>query len=188
MLARIDGVKLQSLIMSYSYTTTNTATESFTLTHAKYLASKVTADMVRCQQNYGVPSDAQINSYGTELALMLRGSYVAVYEFGFQRDGQRLVSWHYVVTGGAINATDDRPGRIISGVNISDAQFFNFMTYSASWSKLTQAEREEIRKESPVLRPDGVPPRDGLGYWANDLAYSSTGVILNRRTFRPHTI
>ncbi|MGI8958356.1 MAG: hypothetical protein ACR2IV_01065, partial [Bryobacteraceae bacterium] len=37
---------------------TRTASESFTLTHAKYLASKVTADMVRCQQNYGRPSQS----------------------------------------------------------------------------------------------------------------------------------
>lgn len=188
MLARFDGRQLQCLIMSYSYTTSNTATEAFTLTHAKYLASKVTADMFRCQQNYGLPVDSQINNYGTELALMLRGGYVSEYEFGFQWEGKRLVSWHYVVSGSTIHTTDDRPGRIISGVNITGSLFFNFMTYSSSWAKLDQHERDEVRKESPVYRPDGVPPRDGQGYWANDLAYFSTGVSLNRRTFRPYTI
>ncbi len=34
---------------------TRAAVESFTLTQAKYLASKVTADMRRCQQLYGEP-------------------------------------------------------------------------------------------------------------------------------------
>src|SRR5437870_569267 len=99
-----------------SFTMTRTASESFTLTHAKYLASKVTADMLRCQQLYGSPSNGQINDYGTELALLLRDGYVAVYEFGFQRNDQRLVSWRYTVDSSGISATDDRPGRIVSGV------------------------------------------------------------------------
>ena len=76
---------------------TRTATDSFTLTHAKYLASKVTTDMLRCQQLYGYPSNAAINNYGTELALLLRDGYISIFEFGFQRNDHRLLSWRGAV-------------------------------------------------------------------------------------------
>ena len=116
-----------------SFTMTRTASESFTLTHAKYLASKVTADMLRCRQNYGRPAQADINNYGTELVLLLRDGYVAEYEFGFMQDNQRLLSWHYVVDSSGISATDDRPGRIVSGIAVADASWFNRLTFSAAW-------------------------------------------------------
>ena len=63
----------QSSILSF--TMTRSATDTWTLTNAKYLASKVTTDMLRCQQNYHEPDNDAINSYGTELALLLRDGY-----------------------------------------------------------------------------------------------------------------
>jgi hypothetical protein len=174
--------------MSYSYTTTNTATESFTLTHAKYLASKVTADMVRCQQLYGLPTDPQINIYGTELALLLRDGHVSEYEFGFKKGDQRLVSWKYTVVGSSLDAVDDRPGKMVSGVKLESAAFFNFLSPSSKWFGLSSTEREAKEKELPFRRSEGSGPQDGLGYWAQDLSYSSTGITLGRKTFRPFSI
>lgn len=164
---------------------TQTASESFTLTHAKYLASKVTADMRRCQQNYGRPSNNQINDYGTELALLLRDGYVAEYEFGFSIDDQRLLSWHYVVRNSDLDTTDDRPGRIVSGVTIAGASFFNQLWYSTAWTALSEAQRELVKKRLPIQRVTKDGLKDGLGYWTNDLSYFSSGVSLGRRTFRP---
>ena len=42
------------MTVSYTYTTT----ESFTLTNAKKLAAKVTADMHQCRRLYGDPGEA----------------------------------------------------------------------------------------------------------------------------------
>lgn len=170
-----------------SFTMTRTASESFTLTHAKYLAAKVTADMLRCQQNYGRPARDDINNYGTELALMLRDNYVETYEFGFVEDDQRLLSWSYVVSNSDISSTDDRPGRILSGIAVANASWFNRMTYSSVWWALPQALRERIRAELPIQRVTKDGPKDGLGYWTSDLSYSASGVSLGRRTFRPYT-
>lgn len=164
---------------------TRTVSESFTLTHAKYLASKVTADMRRCQQNYFRPSDDQINNFGTELALLLRDGYVSEYEFGFSQNDQRILSWHYTVKNSEVSAADDRPGRIVSGIEIANAVFFNQLTYSLAWALLSKEERGRVERELPIQRTIGAGPRDGAGYWANDLSYSSTGVALSRRTFRP---
>jgi HORMA domain-containing protein len=168
-----------------SFTMTRTASESFTLTHAKYLASKVTADMLRCQQNYGRPAQDDINNYGTELALLLRDGYVAAYEFGFSHDDQRLLSWHYVVDSSGISSTDDRPGRIVSGVAVASATWFNQLTFSSAWFALPQAERDRIRGGLPIQRVTKDSPKDGLGYWTSDLSYSANGISLGRRTFRP---
>lgn len=170
-----------------SFTMTRTASESFTLTHAKYLASKVTADMLRCQQNYGRPVQSHINDYGTELALLLRDGYVEIYEFGFSQDDQRLLSWRYEVDGTGINSTDDRPGRIVSGVDITNATWFNQLTFSSAWIALHQTERDRIRSVLPIQRVTKDGPKDGRGYWTNDLNYSASGVSLGRRTFRPYS-
>ena len=170
-----------------SFTMTRTASESFTLTHAKYLASKVTADMLRCQQNYGRPAQSDINNYGTELALLLRDGYVSEYEFGFSENDQRLLSWHYVVDSSGINSTDDRPGRIISGFAVANASWFNRLTFSSAWFALPPSERERVGNGLPFQRVMKDGPKDDLGYWTNDLNYSASGVSLGRRTFRPYS-
>lgn len=166
---------------------TRTASESFTLTHAKYLASKVTSDMWRCQQLYGSPSRDQINDYGTELALLLRDGFVSAYEFGFQKDGQRVVSWRYTVDSSGLSSADDRPGGVVPGVNVSVASFFNQLTYSSAWVALPEAERDKIKAELPIHRVTKDGPKDGLGYWQEDRSYSANGVSLGRKTFRPYS-
>jgi hypothetical protein len=168
-----------------SFTMTRTATESFTLTHAKYLASKVTADMKRCQQLYSRPTDSEIDNYGTELALLLRDGYVDWYEFGFAQDNKRVISWHYTASGTSLLGGDDRPGKIASGADVLSARFFNFLSYSAVWYRLAKEERERIERELPIHRHAGEPPKDGAGCWAQDRCYSSNGVSLARKTFRP---
>jgi len=143
--------------------------------------------MLRCLQNYERPAQADINNYGTELALLLRDDYIAAYEFGFSKDDQRLLSWHYVVDSSGISSTDDRPGRIVSGVAVAGAAWFNQLTFSATWFALPQAGRDRIRGGLPIQRVTKDGPKDGRGYWANDLNYSASVVSLGRRTFRPYS-
>ncbi len=165
---------------------TRTVAESFSLTHAKYLASKVTSDMLRCQQNYGRPSDSEINDYGTELAILMRDDYVEKYEFGFQIDSKRILSWSYTVTSAGLGLTDDRPGRILPNVDVGKASMFNFLTPSPKWRNLSAEEKTRIRKELPIERVGGEPPADGNGYWKPDLNYVSTaGTALGRKSFVP---
>ena len=68
-----------------TYTTSTTA--SFTMTHAKYLSSKVAADLKRMQRFYGSPSDAWIADYEAELASLLKHGYLASVTYGYKRDG-----------------------------------------------------------------------------------------------------
>lgn len=168
-----------------SFTMTRNVTETFSLTSAKYLASKVTADMRRCAQTHGRPHESEINDYGTELALLLRDGYVSTYEFGFEKDGGRVLSFFYKVVGGELVTSDDRPGKIYDGT-VSGSSFFNFITRSTKWSLLSPTEKDEFNKLSPITRSSGSPPADGNGYWVSDLSYSKDGVALQRKTFRPY--
>ena len=79
--------------MTGTYTTSST----FTITHARHLASKVAAELNLCSQFYGEPGQSVIADYAEELAVLLRDGYVSRYEFGFRVNGKRIVCWRYVV-------------------------------------------------------------------------------------------
>jgi len=167
---------------------TRTVSESFTLTQAKYLASKVTADMRRCQQLYGYPSDTRINNLGTELAILLRDGYVNTFEFGFVRtaDDERVLTWRYSVDSAGNLQSNDRPGRIIAGVNIAGATLKSYLVKSSAWYKLTSAQQAAIEAVLPIERTATAEYGSSLGTWQKDLCYSATGVAMVRETFRPH--
>lgn len=168
-------------------TFTTTASATFTLLHAKQIASRVSADMKRCQQLYGYPStDDLISRFATELAHLLNGGYVSEYEFGFERNGQRIISCHYRVRDGDLSAANDRPGGIVSGVDITGASSFNFLTTNRKWASLTQAEKDSFNATLPIQRGTGTPPADGPGYWQDDKSYSAAGTVMNRRVFKPY--
>ncbi len=169
--------------MSYSYTFT--ASETFTLTHARKLAGKVVTDMIRFSQSYGQPSQTAIQNYGEELTTLLKDGYVETYEFGFKQNETRIVSCYYTVDSSGTLLSDDRPGQIPLNANVSAGAFFNFITYSDKWSKLNQAERDSIKAGLPVSRGTGTAPTDGYGYWVADKTYSAGGVNLPRRSFKP---
>jgi hypothetical protein len=168
-----------------NFTMTRTATESFTLVEAKELASKVTADMRRCQQIYGSPLDAWINDYGTELALLLNDGFVENYEFGFLRYGARILSWSYTVGSSGQIASNDRPGRMIAGVDISGAEWFNRMNRTPKWWSQPKDQRDKIEARMPFRRSISDSPPDGAGRWVYDLNYTAGGVTLGRKTFHP---
>jgi hypothetical protein len=167
--------------MTFSYTNST----SFTIVQARQLSSKVAADMHLCALYYGQPSELMIRSYSEELALLLNGGYVEEYEFGYKRDGKRIVCWRYTVQNGLF-LTDGRPGKVASFADVSGASFYNFLTTNDTWDTLNDYERFSIESDLPVKRSTGSLPSDGPGYWTNDHGYSAGGVGLGRRTYRPN--
>jgi hypothetical protein len=184
MLARRDGSLLQRLT-AMSFTMTRTTTESFTLTHAKELAAKVVADMRRCQQLYGQPPESRLNDYGTELALLLNERYVANYEFGFLRNGARILSWNYTVDAANEFMPNDRPGRMIAGVDISGASWFNRLNKNSLFWNLPADQRKRVEDELPVQRVISADLPNASGQWTYDRTYTAGGVGLGRKTFHP---
>jgi len=167
--------------MSYSFTKTAT----FTIIHARYLASKVAADMHLCAQYYGQPSEERIRQYAEELAEYLNEGYLEEYEFGYQKGNRRIVSWRYKVDADGVLTADDRAGKVVPYVDITGASFFNFLTQNSCFFKLPSEQQVRFKAGLPIQRTNGKPPSDGLGYWTSDHNYFSGGRGLNRQTFQP---
>ncbi|WP_375406800.1 hypothetical protein [uncultured Amnibacterium sp.] len=161
--------------------------QTFTLTHAKHLASKVVSDLYQCCKFYGEPSESQIEKYQEELIVMLAGGYVKEYEFGFKKSGNRILSWQYRVSpsGDLVGGADNRSGGIYARADVSGATHFNFMSYSQAWFDLNAAGKGAVNAKHPIERSVGELPNDGNGYWATDRTYGSGGIAIERKTFRP---
>ncbi|NEA30224.1 hypothetical protein [Streptomyces sp. SID13031] len=165
---------------------TYSMSQTFTRTEARHLASKVVADLYQCSRLYGGPSMGSIPAYETELVERLAMDYVSKYEFGFEKDGNRVVAWQYQVKNGELaGGIDDRAGGLYARGDVSGASFYNFMTYSSKWSQVPASEQAEFEETLPFNRSDGTLPSDGSGYWISDKTYSRGGVAVTRRTFRP---
>lgn len=169
--------------MSFSYT--KTATSTFTIIHARYLSSKVAADMHLCASYYGQPSEQRIREYAEELAQYLNEGYVSEYEFGYKKDGKRVVSWRYRVDANGNLTTDDRPGKVVPYVDVTGAIFFNILTQNSKFSSLSPDEQARFERGLPLQRSNGQSPSDGSGYWTTDRNYYSGGQGLGRQTFQP---
>jgi hypothetical protein len=165
--------------MATTYTTT------FTLTHAKHLASKVAADLYLCSRQYGRPSAGSVQAYQEELTALLAGRFVEAYEFGFKRNEKRMLSWHYTVGPVGDLQGDSRSGGLVRGINVADASYFNFLTHNDRWVALTATEQKAIEDTLPIKRTSGFAPGDGNGYWATERSYTAGGVLMERRVFRP---
>ena len=169
--------------MSFSYT--KTATSTFTIIHARHLSSKVAADMHLCAQYYGQPSELEIRDYAEELAHYLNEGYLKEYEFGYKKNGNRVVSWRYKVDENGLLTTDDRAGKVVPYADVTGASFFNFLTQNSRFFQISQQERARFKSGLTVQRTDGEPPSDGTGYWVSDRNYFSGGCGLSRQTFQP---
>lgn len=165
-------------------TYTNTTSATFTITHARHLSSKIAADLRVCSNYYKNPSESLISDLEEELVVLLKGGYVSTYEFGFEKNGKRIVGCKYDVRCDGSITTDDRAGKIYPYADISAASFYCFLSYSSAWSVLNIEQRSRIKASYKIQRTDGSAPTDGNGYWTNDKTYSSGGTVLRRGTFR----
>jgi hypothetical protein len=169
--------------MSQSYTFSDS--ESFTVTHAKKLASKVATDLKRMQRFYNAPSDEQISIYEQELVVFLKGGYLGEVTYGFKKDGKWVEpTLRYTAKNlNEISGIDDDPGRILPGANTNGATFFSFLTYANSWEDLSSSERDLFAKTLPFIRGTGSEPSIN-GALVRDLSYSSGGKVLERSLVR----
>jgi hypothetical protein len=167
--------------MSMSYTTNDT----FSIIHARRIASRVAADLLRFQSFYGLPSDKSIDDYEEELAVLLNHDVLAWVEYGFQRNGKwtEAAVRYTALPGGTLVASDD-PGKIRPNLDVAGAQFTSFLDYNSNWYKKSEAERAAIAAQRPFTRGTGSEPPLESGYWASDLNYTAGGRGLGRATAR----
>lgn len=169
--------------MSMSFTASDS--HSFTLTHARHLASKVKTDLKRLQRLYpGHLTEERVDEFETEITEMLRQGYVRVITYGFKRNGQWIApTLRYTAHEMAYGGIDDDPGRVPHGADISNATFGSFMEYSQAWFNLTDPQRTAFQAALPFKRVTTDPPTVN-GYFADDKTYSSGGRSLGRSSVR----
>lgn len=162
-----------------------TKTSTFSLTNARYLASKVAVDMQACHARYGQPTVDQIRNYEEELAAYLSAGFLQEYEFGFKQNERRILTWKYVVDATGRLCTDDSPGGLAPIVDVSHAVHFNYLTQNSAFFRLGPDAQNAFRASVPVYRTFADPPGDGSGFWSSDRNYYSGGRALTRQTFQP---
>lgn len=169
-----------------SFTISDSTT--FTVTHARHMAAKVSADLKRMQRFYGHPSDASIADYETEIVELLKAGYMGTLTVGFLRDDSWIEpTLRYTARDLAgMAANDDDPGRIRPGLNISGATFYNYLTRSAAWHDLTPAEKEAFERRMPFSRVSRTEPPVN-GYLVDDRVYSAGGRALDRASVKAHS-
>ena len=163
---------------SYTFNTT------FTLTNAKYLASKIATDLKRIQRFYGYPADSQIIEYEAEITELLKEGYLDNIIYGFKRNGIWIKpSIKYNSIELSNGNTDDDPGKIAIGGDVSNATFGSFLCKNSKWERLSQTDKDNFLKNLPIKRSDGSIPQSD-GYFSNDLTYGSGGKAINRSTLK----
>ena len=142
-----------------SYTYTASESKSFTLTHARHLASKVATDLKRMQRFYHSPDDAFIERLEGEITELLRLGYLGTVTYGFKRNGDWIEpTLRYTARELAGDGLDDDPGRVRPGANVTGASFYSYLTYSSAWDALSSTQRESIKQQLPVQRTTAPEP------------------------------
>ncbi|MCQ4297687.1 hypothetical protein NAU58_19100 [Pseudomonas stutzeri] len=167
---------------SYSFTVAETQT--FTVTHARHMAAKVATDLRRMQRFYGYPSDVWIEEYEAELVVLLKAGYLGEVTYGFKRGDDWIEPSLRYTAGDLVGAgTDDDPGRVRQGRDVSGASFYSYLTYSAKYQNASSADKENSLKDLPFERGGASAP--GIsGYLESDKTYSAGGRALNRASVR----
>jgi hypothetical protein len=168
-----------------SYSVSESTT--FTVTHARHMASKVSADLKRMQRFYGYPTDSSIAHYETEVIELLKAGYFGTLTVGFLRNSQWIEpTLRYTSRDLAgMAANDDDPGRVLPGRDISGATFHNFLTYSAAWYALTETEKDAFKRRLPFERTGMTEPTVN-GYLLDDKTYSAGGRALSRSSVKAY--
>lgn len=169
--------------MASSYTLSDSV--SFSITHARHLASKVAADLKRMQRFYRKPSDVSIAQYEEELVALLKAGYLGTVTYGFKRNDQWIEpALRYTARDLAgMWADDDDPGRVKPNCDISGASFYSYLTYSTAWNDLTSDEKDAFKQGLPFQRGGGTEPTIA-GYLETDRSYSAGGRALDRASVR----
>lgn len=159
-----------------------TRTGSFTATDARYVASKMAADLRVLHNLYGQPRLDVIDDYAIESALLLRDGYLNTVDFGFRAGGEWRLRLRYTATAGG-QLLDNPPGRLPAAVTITGATFHSFLTYSPGFDALSSAERAAVTASLPVTRVSGVEPTTGGGTSTGGRGYARNGAGVSRDVY-----
>lgn len=163
---------------------TGTFTQTFTITNARHVTSKIAADLDLMRAHYGWPSANAVGNFAEEAAMLLAKRYLDSVEYGAKINGVVVFALKYTARSDGTLAVDDRPGRVPADLDLVGAQFYSWLTYSAGWDRLGSTEKALFESELPIQRTSGSEPVTSFGSWSGQRSYSSNGEGVSRQTFR----
>ncbi|GAB3629977.1 hypothetical protein PTE30175_04881 [Pandoraea terrae] len=168
-----------------SESSSTTFTESFTVVHARHIASKVAADLQRFQDFYGAPATEWISRYEAELVEVLKYDVLGTVTYGFKRDGlwTRAAVKYVALPGGTLVENHD-PGRVKPNLDVAGASFTSYLTHNDRWWQLSDGQRASIRASLPFQRGTGNEPPLESGRWETDKSYLAGGRGIGRSSVR----
>ncbi|MEH0372464.1 hypothetical protein [Vibrio mimicus] len=167
--------------MSSSFTSTTSNT--FTITHARHMSAKVSADLRRMQRFYGKPSSEMIENFEEEIAQLLKNGYLDTATFGFQRNKQWIEPTFSYTASQISNGVDDIPGSLRPNADVSNANFHSYVTYTSKFNNLSQSEKNSFKNTLPIQRVGADEPGVS-GYYDGDKTYSSGDRSLSRKSLK----
>ena len=164
-----------------TYSQTRTAT--FTITEARYIASKLGADLRNLNARYNKPNLLWIPDYVEETAQYLKAGYLDYVDFGFKSGDEWKLRLRYTaVAGGQLR--DDVPGGLPSALDVAPYEFHSFLSQNGAFFNLTVAERDRFQATLPINRTPGTEPTAYAGSYGSNSQYSRGGHGLDRNLYR----
>lgn len=165
----------------------STRTVTFSATSARYLTSKIAADLRTMNRAYGFPTLQQVDEFADEAAQLMLDGYLNWVEYGLRRPTSTggmewVLQLRYTVNSNGV-LTDDHPGGVPLTAPTEGVTFYSYLDHSSAFDALPAAQRAQIKAGLPVQRTSAPEtPRAG-GVVNGSRAYSRDGVSLARETF-----
>ena len=162
-------------------TSTRTASASFTITEARYVGTKIGADLRMINSLYGRPALTDIDDYTEEVALLLRDGYLGTVDYGFKdtiTNAWKLRLRYTATTGGQL--LDSRPGNLPATASVAGYGLSSYLTYSLKFLLLTSAQQATVKERLPITRVGAAEPTTGAGSTQSGHGYGRNGVGVNR--------
>jgi len=154
-----------------------------TITDAKYVTSKLGADLLNLHARYGRPDRDKIADFILEAALYLKAGYLSTVDYGF-KDGDRwMLRLRYrAVSGGQLR--DAAPGALPNVGDIDGYPFYSYLISNDAFDALTAAQRRAFKDTLPIQRGSAAEPSTSAGIIDGNSEYARNGTGLTREVFR----
>ncbi len=158
-----------------SGTYTESKANTFTISHARYLASKVETDLMRLHRYYypshNSPTLIEIKDYHDELVLLQKFNFLDEITYGFKLNGVWVKFIKYKATQGDHLITDNDPGGVAYSIISTNAMFSSFLTHNNNWNSNSD-DGKKFLQETPIDRGWGT---DCPGVGSEQKMYLSGG-------------
>ena len=111
----------------------------------------------------------------------MKDDYLENVTYGFKRNGFWVEALQYHALPGG-NLSNDDPGKILPGIDITGAHFGSFLNHNTRWHALTAEAKASFYAKLKLDRTHGHMPALESGVWSTGLNYSAGGRGISRST------